>query len=249
MNPKDFPLVRDGERTSHAGKAVRNKILLKIPDVEFRLVRQHLEFVELPNHLRLHEPGETVEAAYFPNRGLISIVVAMQDGRNVEAGLVGSEGSVGTALAVGLRMSPMQHVIQVDGDGFRLEREALEELLPSAPQFRYALARYAVVQGMQTAQTAACNRLHDVEQRLARWLLMAQDRLNNGWVGITHDFLATMLGTDRPTVTLAAKTLQDAGAIEYVRAAVKVVDRKKLEEHSCECYGVIQQFNGELGVR
>ncbi len=111
------------------------------------------------------------------------------------------------------------------------------------------LTRYAVIHGMQVAQTAACNRLHNVEQRLARWLLMTQDRVDSGSLPITHDFLATMLGTDRPTVSLAAGALQRKKIIEYTRGAVKIVNRKQLEDFACECYGIIQQYNGELGLK
>jgi CRP-like cAMP-binding protein len=109
------------------------------------------------------------------------------------------------------------------------------------------LGRYAAIRGMQVAQTAACNRLHDIEQRLARWLLMTQDRMDSGSLPITHDFLATMLGTDRPSVSLAAGVLQKKKLIEYTRGAVKIVNRKKLEDSACECYGIIQQYDGELG--
>jgi CRP-like cAMP-binding protein len=102
---------------------------------------------------------------------------------------------------------------------------------------------------MQVAQTAACNRHHDVKQCLARWLLMAQDRVDSGLLPITHDFIATMLGTDRPSVSLAAGVLQKNKLIEYTRGAVKIVNRKKLEDFACECYGITQQYNGELGLK
>jgi CRP-like cAMP-binding protein len=111
------------------------------------------------------------------------------------------------------------------------------------------LHRYAAIRGMQVAQTAACNRLHDVKQRLARWLLMTQDRVDSGSLPITHDFLATMLGTDRPSVSLAAGVLQRKGLIEYTRGAVKIMNRKKLEDSACECYGIIRQYDGELGLK
>jgi len=121
--------------------------------------------------------------------------------------------------------------------------------LESAPHLQLILSRYAAIRGMQVAQTAACNRLHDIGQRLARWLLMTQDRMDSGSLPITHDFLATMLGTDRPTVSLAAGVLQRKKIIEYTRGAVKIVNRKKLEESACECYGVIQQYDGEIGLK
>jgi CRP-like cAMP-binding protein len=111
------------------------------------------------------------------------------------------------------------------------------------------LSRYAAIRGMQVAQTAACNRLHDIEQRLARWLLMTQDRVDSASLRITHDFVATMLGTDRSTVSLAAGALQKQKLIEYTRGAVKVVNRKKLEDSACECYSVIRQYDGELGLK
>ena len=111
------------------------------------------------------------------------------------------------------------------------------------------LSRYAVLQWMQIAQTAACNRLHEVQQRLARWLLMAQDRVDSASLPITHDFLATMLGTDRPSVSLAAAMLQRRNIIAYTRGSIKILNRKKLEGFACECYGIIQQLNGELGLK
>jgi CRP-like cAMP-binding protein len=203
----------------------------------------------LPNHLVLHEAGGKLEFAYFPNRGLISLVVVMKDGKTAEAGIVGNEGFTGTPAAVGLSRSPLQAVVQITGDGFRVEVGALQNTLESAPHLPLMLSRYEVVRGMQVAQTAACNRLHNIEQRLARWLLMTQDRVDSGLLPITHDFLATMLGTDRPTVSLAAGVLQKRKVIEYTRGAVEIVNRKKLEDYACECYEVIRQYDGELGLK
>jgi CRP-like cAMP-binding protein len=140
-------------------------------------------------------------------------------------------------------------VVQITGDGFRVKVEVLQNTVQSAPRLQLILSRYAVVQGIQVAQTAACNRLHDVKQRLARWLLMTQDRVDSALLPITHDFLATMLGTDRPSVSLAAGVLQKKKLIEYTRGAVRIVNRKKLEAFACECYGITQQYNGELGLK
>jgi CRP-like cAMP-binding protein len=241
--------VKSGERTNTAGKPVSNLILLSMSDSDYTLLRPHLEYVSLPNHMILHEGGGKLEFVYFLNRGMISLVVVMKDGRTAEAGIVGNEGFTGTPASVGLARSPLQAVVQITGDGFRVEVAALQNALESAPRLQWMLSRYAVVQGMQVAQTAACNRLHDVKQRLARWLLMAQDRVDSGSLPITHDYLATMLGTDRPSVSLAAGILQKKKAIEYTRGAVKIVNRKKLEDSACECYGIIQQYNGELGLK
>jgi CRP-like cAMP-binding protein len=249
MEGKGRRVTQSGERTNTQGKPVGSLILLSIPDTDYSSLRPHLEYVSLPNHLVLHEAGRKLEFAYFPNRGLISLVVVMKDGKTAEAGIVGNEGFTGTLAAVGLSRSPLQTVVQITGDGFRVEVGALQNALGSAPQLQLMLSRYVAIRGMQVAQTAACNRLHDIGQRLARWLLMTQDRIDSGSLPITHDFLATMLGTDRPSVSLAAAALQKRKLIEYTRGAVEIVNRKKLENSACECYGVIRQYDGELGLK
>lgn len=249
MTGKTSRTVQAGERTNSNGKQVTNKILLAMPDKEFALMRSDLKYIELPSHLSLHEPAQRIQFVYFPNRGMVSQVVVTKDGRTVEVGVVGNEGYVGAGLAVGLSRSSIREIVQIAGDGFRIVGNALERVLKSAPQLQMILSRHSGLQGMQVAQTAACNRLHDIQQRLARWLLMTQDRVHLGVLPITHDFIATMMGTDRSTVSLAAAVLQNKGIIEYVRGAVKVVNRRKLQNSACECYGVIQQFEAELGLR
>jgi len=249
VKSKNPQVVRSGERTNPEGKAVSNLILLSISNSDFGALRPHLEYLDLPNHRVLHECGAKLEFAHFLNRGLISLVVVMKDGKTAEAGIVGNEGFIGTSAAVGLRGSPLQAVVQITGDGFRIAVAALQNILRSAPPFQLILSRYGVVQGLQVAQTAACNRLHDIGQRLSRWLLMTQDRVDSESLPITHDFLATMLGTDRPSVTTAAGVLQKKKIIEYTRGAVQIVSRKKLEDSACECYGIIQQYNGQLGLK
>src|SRR5580704_6874251 len=228
MSQKNFRVVRAGERTSVNGKEVRNKVLLAMPDNEYKLMRPDLMYIDLPSHLSLHEPAQKIEFVYFPNGGMISQVVVTKDGRTVEVGVVGNEGYVGAGLAVGLSRSPVREIIQIAGDGFRTKGNALERILRSAPQLQVILNRYTGLQGMQVAQTAACNRLHDIEQRLARWLLMTQDRVDSAELAITHDFIATMMGTDRSTVSLAAAVMKKKGVIDYVPGAVKIVSRRKL---------------------
>jgi CRP-like cAMP-binding protein len=246
---KSLSVVHPGERTNAEGKQVCNQILLAIPDDEFKHLRLHLKFVDMPHHLSLYEPNQKIEFAYFPNRGMISLVVVMENGRTVEVGVAGKEGFSGAAAAVGLPRSTVREVVQIAGDGFRIGTSNLQSVLRTAPKLQAVMSRCAVILGMQMAQTAACNRMHTVEQRLARWLLVTQDRVDAGTLPITHDFLATMLGTDRPSVSLAASGMQAAGILQYTRGAVKVLNRKKLEENACECYGSIQQFNGELNLR
>ena len=235
-----------GERTNGEGKPVANNILLSIPDEEFNTIRQELQYVELPHYTDLQRPKERVEFAYFLNSGLTSLVFNTNGGESVEVGVVGNEGFTPIGIAAGLRRSPHQAIMQVSGVGFRVNADVLETVLNTSPQMQSLMNRYAAVHGLQVAQTAGCNRLHDLDQRLARWLLLVQDRVGSGLLRITHDFLAMMLGTDRPSVTLAAGELKKKKIIEYTHGAVKVLNRKKLESSACECYGLIQQFNGEL---
>ena len=249
MSGKNFRVAQTGQRTNIERKHVSNKVLLAAPDDEYQLMRADLTYIDLPDHLSLHEPTQNIEFVYFPNRGMVSQVVVTKDGRTVEVGVVGSEGYVGAGLAAGLTRSSVREIIQVAGDGFRMIGSALERILRASPQLQVILNRHTGLQGMQVAQTAACNRLHEIQQRLSRWLLMTQDRVNLAVLPITHDFIATMMGTDRSTVSLAAAVLQKKGIIDYVRGAVKIVNRRKLEKSSCECYDVIQQFEDELGLR
>lgn len=223
-----------------------NQILASIPEHEYNLIRPYLEPVELPPQRILHEPGERIEFAYFLTDGLASLVVLTSDGHSVEVAIVGHEGIVGTPLAVGIHRGPYRSIMQIAGSGMRIKAEMLEEKMRDAPELRLLLNRYVLIQGLQIAQIAACNRLHEIEQRLVRWLLMCQDRVGSDLLPVTHEFLAQMLGTGRPSVSLAAGILQKAGFIDNLRGTVKIVNRKQLESAACECYKIIQQFNRSL---
>ena len=248
-NYKGSQAVQPGERSNPEGKAVANAILLSIPDEEFNVLRPHLQFVSLHHHQILHEPKQTLESAYFLNSGMISLVMTTRRKESVEVGVVGSEGFIPLQLTAGLKRTPHRAVVQISGDASRISMDRLHGMLPSLPNLQTALNHYAGVHGLQVAQTAGCNRLHDLDQRLCRWLLLTQDRVGSGLLRITHDFLATMLGTDRPSVSLAAGDLQKRHIIEYSHGSVRILNRKKLETAACECYQVIQQFNGELALK
>jgi CRP-like cAMP-binding protein len=152
-------------------------------------------------------------------------------------------------LTIGLPRGTFRAIMQMSGTGVRIRSEVLQEILLCASRLQSELSRFALMHGMQVAQLAACNRLHDIEQRLARWLLMCQDRVDSAVLPLTHEFLAQMLGTGRPSVTLAAGALENAALIENLRGTVKILNRKSLEEKACECYGVVQHFNGGMGLR
>ena len=236
---------RDLRRTVASGERVENLILLRISDKEYHLIRSHLEFIDIRGYQSLHEPGEPLEYIYFPNRGMVSIVIEISDGRTLEVGVVTKKGFAGGLSGVDQGTYPYRLICQPPVDGFRIKGEALQQILPAAPGLRSRLSRYANFQCLRVSQIAACNRFHEIEQRLARWLLMSQDRVGSSSLPFTHEFLASMLGTGRASVSIAAGILQKAGFIQYKRGAVRVLNRKNLENAACECYQTIKQFETE----
>jgi CRP-like cAMP-binding protein len=220
---------------------ILNLILLGLPADEFGVAARKLEFVELPTHTVLHEAGELLTHVYFINSGLASVLTVMSDGKSVEVGLAGKEGFIGLPLVVGLSSSPTQVIMQVGGSAHRMSAAGFKELLSHSPALEKNLNRYAQTLGMQATHVAACNRLHEVDARLARWLLMSQDRLGGDVVPLTQEFLAHMLGTRRASVTVAAGILQKVGLITYNRGSVRIDDRSGLEDAACECYTSIKQ--------
>jgi CRP-like cAMP-binding protein len=223
------PLVIDGV-------PVENEILLTLPAEEQVSIFPELAFVELTTHDVLHEAGEPIKFAYFMNRGLASVLSVMVDGKSVEVGLTGKEGFVGLPLIVGLVTSPTVTVIQVEGSAFRISAKGLVQALRRCATLEKKLQRYVQVLAMQGTHVAACNRLHQVDERLARWLLMSQDRIGSATVPLTQEFLAHMLGTRRSSVSVAAGVLQRAGLITYTRGSVQIENRSGLMSASCECY-------------
>jgi len=240
--------MRRQQRTDKKGNRINNVILSAIPEREFRLLRPRLHYVAFSAGQNLHEPGNGMDTSYFINAGLISLVVGMKSGKSVEVGIAGYEGMTGVTLVAGIRRTTTWAVTEVAGDGFRVDAANLEKALDSAPELQKMANRFVTIQAMQLAQTAACNRLHDVGQRMARWLLMTDDRVREKTLSVTHDFLSMMLGTDRTSVTAAAQSLQEYGVIRYSRGKLRILDRKKLEDSVCECYAAIAQFNRELGL-
>ena len=221
------------------GHAIHNEILRGLPKNECDALFSELEFIQLRTHDELQEMGEPIKDAYFVNRGLASILTVMGDGKSVEVGLAGKEGFVGVALAAGFSTSPTRVVTQVEGDAFRVSAAKLRDVLRQCPQLEKRLHRFSQALGLQATQVAACNRLHEVEERLARWLLMSQDRIGSDVIPLTQEFLAHMLGTRRASVTVAAGILQKAGLITYERGKVRILNRDKLEKAACECYQVM----------
>lgn len=222
------------------GNSVSNNILLGLPREQCSQIVSRLEFVRLNLHQILHEAGETIKSGYFINAGLMSILAVQPDGKMVEVGLIGKEGFVGLPLLVGYTNSPTRIMVQGDGGAYRCDAETLKQLLQQFPELERRMHRFAHQLSMQTTQIAACNRLHEVEERLARWILMSHDRVLSSALPLTQEFMAQMLGTRRASVTVAAGALQKAGLIAYTRGSVKILNRRKLEAVACDCYGIVQ---------
>jgi CRP-like cAMP-binding protein len=227
------------------GHQVQNEILLRLPRKEWELVLPSLEFVRLKLHQVIHEPHETLKSGYFCNSGLFSVLIVLPDGKSVEVGLVGWDGFSAAPLVAGFRTSSTRTVVQTEGAAFRIDASQLRGLLRECPALQRQLQRYAQILALQAAQIAACNRLHEVDERLARWLLMTQDRVGSNALQLTQEFMAQMLGSRRPSVTVSAGILQKAGLITYTRGNVTILNRKRLEQAACDCYALLQEQTKE----
>jgi CRP-like cAMP-binding protein len=198
-----------------------------------------MEFLQFSTCCVLNEIAEPIENTYFINSGLASILTVMPSGKSVEVGLVGAEGWVGLPLLVGFKTSPTRAVTQIAGTAFRVSAKDFASVLRECPELSRLLQRYSQEFALQVTQVAACNRLHNVNQRLARWLLVSQDRVGGSNFLMTQEFLSFMLGTRRASVTVAAGVLQKAGLITYKRGKVTIENRPELEKAACDCYGIL----------
>jgi CRP-like cAMP-binding protein len=227
----------------------RNRLLAALPAEDLARLWPRLEPVELTVRQVIQAPEEPITAVYFPESGWVSMLALLADGGAAEVGVIGREGMVGLPLLFGADMSSVEGLVQAPGPALRLSAVAFREELEHIPALRTLLLRYALAFQEQVAQTAACNGRHVLEQRLARWLLMAHDRAEGDEFPMTQDFLAMMLCVHRPGVTVAARMLQQAGYIRYGAGHITVADRSGLEEVACECYGTVRrQFERLLGA-
>lgn len=234
-------VIPAGPPTDGDGNGISSKILLSLPRTERTRIFAELELVRLKLHQVIHEAGETIRSGYFVNSGLISILVVQPDGKSVEVGLIGNEGFLGLPLLVGYNTSPTRVVNQGDGDAYRCTAQSLRRVVQQCPELEQQLHRFGHRLAMQTTRIAACNRLHDVEERLARWILMTADRLPSTTLPLTQEFLGQMLGTRRSSVTVAAGILQKAGLISYTHGNVTILNRQRLEDAACDCYEAVRQ--------
>ena len=232
--PAPLPAAADPPRRS------ANHLLAALPRAEYARLRPHLQVVHRPIHARLYAPDEPIAHVYFPLSGIASMVATMRDGATVEVGTTGNEGFVGLPALLGVASTPFLTLVQAAGDFARLPLAAFRAACGPATHLHGLLDRYAHALFTLAGQSGACNRLHTVGTRCARWLLLTHDRLGADTFPLTHEYLGQMLGVRRASVTLAAGGLARAGLLTYHRGIVTIRDRAGLEAASCECYGAIR---------
>jgi len=221
-------------------RGAANRFVLVLPSSEFEQVRPSLEHVELARGQTIYREDGPVDYLYFVNRGLISLIKTMRDGRTVEIGAIGVEGVAGWNAALGMQGALFDAVVQVPGEALRVESRRLRRQIEALPMLRTLFWRYADFAVKELAQHAACNRLHSLEERCCRWLLIAHDSARSDAFPMTHEFLSMMLGVQRTAVSIAANVLQKAEFIHYTRGRVTVTNRSGLEAMACECYQAVR---------
>ncbi|QHG18464.1 Crp/Fnr family transcriptional regulator [Nostoc sp. ATCC 53789] len=217
-----------------------NNLLAVLPFSDYERLVPHLKLVKLSNRQVLYEPGEPITEVYFPNKAVVSIITTMEDGSTVEVGLVSNEGMVGMPVILGDNITTTTAFVQIPDSAMQMDADILRSEFNRGTALQSVLLRY--VQGVYTqiAQGSACNRLHKLEGRLARWLLTVSDRLESDEFPLTQEFISQMLGVRRAGVTEAANILSEAGMITYHRGQINILNREALEKTSCECYQIIE---------
>jgi CRP-like cAMP-binding protein len=225
----------------YAPQTTSNRVLNSLTRSEYERLSPHLERVTLNAGEVLCRPEEPITHVYFPNRGVVSLVSVFEGGEMVEVAMVGNEGMFGVCVFLGSLTTPLLAQVQVPGDGFRMRADVLKREFAKGGVLQDTLLRYTQAFITQVAQTAACNRAHTLEGRLAKWLLMCEDRANSKELQLTHEFISEMLGIRRAGVTEAANQLRNAGLIHYRRGQVTITNREGLEAESCECYPLMKR--------
>ena len=218
---------------------LQNRLLAAIPPKAFSLFESDLRASTFEQGAIVQEAGEGVEQIWFPQTGMISLVVVTQEGVGIEAASIGREGAVGLHRGLGKRRSFTRAVLQVAGTISHISADVFERAVGQSEAIKDIITQYTEVLWVEAQQIAACNALHGAEARLARWLLQTQDRIESPSLPLTQEFLSQMLGVRRTTVTLVARALQKAGLITYRRGRIVIIDRAGLEEAACECYQII----------
>jgi CRP-like cAMP-binding protein len=216
-----------------------NHFLLSLSASDRELILPHLKPTRVPLGAYIFKAEETIERVYFPHSGIISLIVGFSTGQFVEAGMLGRNGVVGAGAALDGQIALNTAIGQADSEGTAIESSMLKRIAQESETMRVALVRQEHMLAAQTQQVAACNAIHELEERLSRWLLQSRDLLKSDTLPLTQEFLAQMLGVQRSSVTLVARKLQGAGLIQYRRGRIHVLDVEGLQDSCCECYGAI----------
>ena len=226
-----------------------NRLLRRLAAADFSRLEPQLKKVTLTQGDILHPAGDAIEHVYFPISGMVSMLSILQTGEAIEIGVIGREGVAGASISAEGSRSFAQAMVQMPGEGLRVAAAPFLKLFEASKNFRKQINAYQSILALQTQQSAACHALHTVEARLARWLLHAQDTVDNGTIDLTQEFLAHMLGVQRSSVSLTANALQKAGLIQYSRGRINILDRKGVEQAACECYAVVRREMDKLAPR
>jgi CRP-like cAMP-binding protein len=227
-------------------KPSENHLLARLPQDQYPRLFSLLRPVPLPFKEVLYQPGEAIQYAYFPNRGVLSALTLMEDGASIECGSVGYEGMVVLSATFEVETAANQVIVQIEGDGQRIEAAALQEEARREGPLGRLLQRHHSAFQRQVSQSVACNGLHKVQQRCCRWLLLTHDRVEGDVLGLTHEFLGVMLGVRRASVTEVLRPLQEQGLLRSHRSAITILDRPGLEAAACECYRAVAQAYRQL---
>ena len=224
----------------------RNALLERLSESERRALFPSIELVEISPKEVVYAPRQALKYAYFPETCVMSKITVLEDGTEIEAATIGNEGMVGVPIILAAVDMPSKIVCQIGGTAWKVPAEELTQAMETNSEFSLVLRKYAQALFELLAQGTACNRLHTIEQRCARWLLSTHDRVEGDTFSLTHEFLATMLGVRRPGVSLVAKALQDNGLVSYKHGRMTITNRHGLEGISCECYAAVRDNYGRL---
>lgn len=220
---------------------IANRLILELPRKESKLLLSACETVQLEFGTILTERGDQIKNIYFPLNSFVSLVTPLKGHPPLEMGIIGNEGAYGASVVLGVTTAPMRAVVQGLGTALRIETKQFQRIARNSPVLLRTMNRYVYVMMAQLAQTGACNHFHEIEPRLARWLLMTNDRAHSNHFHLTHEFLADMLGVRRSGITVAAGALQAKKLIGYTRGEISILDRHGLEAASCECYDAVNE--------
>ena len=224
-----------------AAAPLKNRLLTALPPEDFALLSPHLSLQELERGRHIYDPGDPMEAVYFPHDCVISLMTLMENGAAIESAPVGREGALGLMAAVAPRQSLVRAIVQAPGSASRISASALHDVWTRSAALRDLVDRHNEALFGHAIQSVACNALHGVEARFCRWLLSCRDRIDSDTIHLTQEFLADMLGVQRTTVTAVAGALQTKGVIRYRRGVVDILDRAGLEAMACECYAAVRR--------